>query len=269
MRLNVRALVVASCVATAAALGQGAKSEDGAALEHRLHVQFSIMPASWTVAQQVMDTIWQPLGLRGVNHYAYGKAVPPRKYAARSDPSSALYQAWFGVYTVVGDSAFRLADGKNYAIRSVMKLAEYDQRSWLAAMGDPHPFAKADTTVQMQKIMIDGVERTVCLFHMQTHSDLNPGATPLAQYIGMPDARMRQGLRPYHDVSLHGYYAFWYDQKRNATIIVYAASSAYLPSPSLPRGRNSPYMDDNGASLDKQFHEMIRGVHIVDASSSN
>jgi hypothetical protein len=254
------------CVASPAVLAQATSSEDGASLEHRVHVQFSAMPATWTVAQQVMDTIWQPLGLRGVNHYAYGKAVPPHTYAARSDPQSELYQAWFGVYTVVGDSAFRLASGKNYAIRSVMKLAEYDQRSWLEAMGDPRPLANADTTVDMQKIMIDGVERTVCLFHMQTHSDLSPGVTPLAHYIGMPGATARLNLPSYHDLSLHGYYAFWYDQKRNATIIVYAASSAFLPSTVLPRGRHSPVLDDNGVALDKQFHEMMRGVHIVDAS---
>jgi hypothetical protein len=243
---------------------QSRATEDGAALEHRLQVHFTDLPATWKAEQQVMDTIWRPLGLRGVNHYAYGAPVPPKKYAARSDPSSALYQAWFGVYTVVGDSAFRLASGKNYAIESLRKLAEYDQRSWLAAMGDPHPLAESDTIVQMQTITIDGVPRTLCLFHMRTHSDLNPGTTPLAQYIGMPPVRGRQRMPSYHPVVLHGYYVFWYDRKRDATIIAYAASSQFVPF-DLQIGRSSPKDRDNGVELDKQFHEMFRGIHIVDA----
>lgn len=104
-----------------------------------------------------------------------GALVVNRVYAARSDPSSSLYQAWFGVYTVAGDSAFRLASGKSYAIASVRRIADHDQRAWLAAMGDPHPFAQSDTNVDLQRVTIDGVERTLCLFHMQTHSDLNSG----------------------------------------------------------------------------------------------
>src|SRR5664279_1941964 len=266
MKFVALSVAFALCLASTAALAQATSREDGAALERRVHVQFTMMPPAWTVEQQVMDTIWQPLGLRGVNHYAYGKAVPPHKYAARSDPSSSLYQAWFGVYTVVGDSAFRLASGKDYAIHSVMKLAEYDQRSWLEAMGDPHPLAKSDSIVDMQKIMIDGVERTVCLFHMQTHSDLNDGVTPLAHYIGMPGPRARSKLRSYHNVSLHGYYAFWYDRSRDATVIVYAVSSAFIPA-SIVVGRGNRLETDNGPSLDKQFHEMIRGVRIVDAAA--
>jgi hypothetical protein len=245
---------------------QAPAGEDGAALERRVHVQFAVAPPAWKFEQQVMDTIWQPLGLRGVNHYAYGAPKPPRHYAARSDPSSSLYQAWFGVYTVVGDSAFRLATGKNYAIESVRKLAEYDQRSWLAAMGDPHPLAKSDTLVIRQPIEIDGVQRTLCIFHMYTHSDLSAGATPLAKYIGMPDERARLKLPSYHNVSLHVYYVFWYDKKRDATIIVYAASSTYILSSIVIR-KYATFESDNGPSLDKQFHEMIRGVHVVDAAA--
>lgn len=263
--LIARRLAVSLCLLAAPLYAQSAALEDGATLEKRMHVQFGVMPAEWTTALQIMDTIWQPLGLRGVNHYAFGKAVPPHKYAARSDPNSPLYQAWFGVYTVVGDSAFRLASGRGHAIRSVMKLAEYDQRSWLMAMGDSDPQAKADTIVDTQMIMIDGVERTMCLFHMWTHSDLNDGVTPLTQYIGMPGSRARMGLRSYHKVSLHGYYTFWFDRKRNATVVVYAVSSAFVPA-SITVGRGHQLENDNGLALDKEFHEMIRGVHIVDAA---
>lgn len=242
-------------------------TEDGASLGRRLHVQLTDLPSAWKTETQVMDTVWRPLGLHGVKYYAYGAPEAPHNYAARSDPSSALYQASFGVYTVSGDSAFRLATGRNYAIESVRKLADYDQRAWLAAMGDPHPFAQSDTIVDMQKITIDGVERTLCLFHMQTHSDLNAGATPLAAHVGMPSKAMRQMLPPYHPLSLHEYYAFWYDAQRKATIIVYASSSAYLPM--RGGGRRSPMFNDNGVALDKQLHAMIRGVRIVDAPASH
>lgn len=274
MRLVLLVLLLRLGLSAGTAGAQTRSSEDGAALERRVHVRFGLMPAAWKVEQQLMDTIWQPLGLRGMNHYAYGAPAQPHRYAARSDPQSTLYQAWFGVYTVVGDSALHLVPGKGSALASARKLAEYDQIAWLAAMGDPHPLAKSDTIVDMQKITIDGVERTLCLFRMQTHSDLNPGTTPLAQYIGMPPARERRRLPSYHDVSLHVYYAFWYDAKRDATIIVYAASSAYIPFRLGGGGTGrEPYstklFKDNGVDLDKQFHEMIRNVHIVDASAGN
>jgi hypothetical protein len=58
-------------------------------------------------------------------------------------------------------------------------------------------------------------------------------------------------------------YAFWYDAQRKATIIAYASSSAYIPI--LGWGRRSPMYSDNGVGLDKQLHDMIRGVRIVDA----
>jgi hypothetical protein len=260
-------LALAIVLATGGSSPRSRALEDGPSLERRLHVQLTVLPSTWKLETQVMDTIWRTLGLHGVNYYAYGAAEARRPYAARSDPSSQLYQASFGVYTVAGDSAFRLATGRNYAIESMRKLADYDQRAWLWAMGDPHPFARSDTIVDMQKITIDGVERTLCLFHMQTHSDLNSGATPLAAHMGMPSKAMRQMLPPYHPLSLHEYYAFWYDAQRRATIIVYASSSSYIPVQGW--GRRSPMYTDNGVGLDKQLHDMIRGVRIVDAPASH
>ena len=257
-------IAVASAAIPLAASAQAA--DDGAALERRLGVQFTVFPSPWKRATQVMDTIWQPLGLRGVNHYAYAGPVPPHAFAARSDPASQYYQAWFGVYIVAGDSALHLARGSNEPIASVRKLAEYDQRSWLEAMGDPHPIARSDTTVQTQSINIDGVQRTLYLFHMQTHSDLNDGSTPLGQFIGMPRKMSRQQLPSFHDVSLHVYYAFWYDTLRKATVIVYASSSAYVPM--RGSGRHDQNYEDNGVWLDKMFHSMISGVHILNGSSS-
>jgi len=55
----------------------------------RVTVTFGELPAEWTVQQNPMDAIWQPLGLRGVNYYAFGGRVPPNAFAARSDPGSA------------------------------------------------------------------------------------------------------------------------------------------------------------------------------------
>ena len=139
------------------------------------------------------------------------------------------------------------------------KLAEYDQRAWLAAMGDPHLLAESDTIVDMQTITIDGVPRTLCLFHIRSHSDLNSGTTPLAQYIGMPPEQRRAHLPSNHPITLHGYYAFWYDKKRDATIIAYAASSQFMPFDTRG-GRRTPIMTDNGIALDKQFHEMLNAI---------
>ena len=46
----------------------------------------------WMVQTNVMDAIWAPLKLTGVNYFAYGAPAKPSAFAARSDASSPLYQ---------------------------------------------------------------------------------------------------------------------------------------------------------------------------------
>jgi hypothetical protein len=231
-------------------------TETGASAAERANVSFDPLPAGWIADQQVMDPIWEPLGVRGVNHYAYGGRTSPNEFASRSDPDSPLYQAWFGVYTIAGGKDKFQTGAQQRDFQAAVKLAEYDQRSWLEAMGDPKPVATSDTHPVIATLVIDGAKRTLYSADMQTHSDLSSGSTPLATGIGMPPvAKWQKELSPFHEITLHCEFAFWYDAQRGITVFVYAASSAFK--------LKSDGIRDNGPALRKQLHEMMQRVRIT------
>jgi hypothetical protein len=102
----------------------------------------------WIVQSNVMDEIWVPLKLTGVNYFAYGAPVKPNAFAARTDASSPLYQAWFGGYAINGGKEVFATRIKENEFDWFSKFAELDQISWLAAMGDPHPKGQVGTAFE-------------------------------------------------------------------------------------------------------------------------
>ena len=232
-----------------------------AAQAPRVAVTFGRLPAAWTAQQNRMDEIWRPLGVRGVNYYAFGGPVPPNGFAARSDPSSPLYQAWLGAYVVVGGLDSASAGDTTREAELFAHLAEYDQRSWLAAMGDPAPVADLVGHLRRSQVVIDGGIRSLFVGDMRSHSDLCVPATPLAKGLGMPPAMSWQGrLTPYHDVVLHVQGAVWYDAARRVTIVVYGASAAFTT--------NAHRMHDNGPALDGLLRHLMRVARVVDDPAS-
>lgn len=242
-------------VALPAAQSSAVPRTDASTAE-KVNVELGLLPAGWISQQVSMDPIWESLGLRGVNHYAYGGPVSPNEFSSRSDPDSPLYQAWFGVYTVAGGKDKFQTGDKLRNFQAVVKLAEYDQRSWLESMGDPKPVAISDPNPVIAKLVIAGIERTLYVADMQSHSDLSSGSTPLAKGVGMPPiARWQQQLSPFHEVTLHCFYSFWYDSQRDTTVIVYGASGAFK----LKSGQ----IRDNGDLLREQLRQMMHQVHIT------
>jgi hypothetical protein len=228
--------------------------------QERVTVTFGQLPAEWIVQQNPMDEIWKPLGMRGVNYFAFGGPVPPNKFAARSDPASPLYQAWLGAYVVVGglDSASATDEARQREL--VVHLTQSDQLAWLATMGDPAPVADIVGQLRRSQVVIDGGVRSLFVGNMRSHSDLSVATTPLAQNLGMPPASSWQTeLAPFHDVTLHVQAAVWYDAARRVTIVVYGASSAFNTKARLKR--------DNGPALDKSLRVLMRQAHVVDRSA--
>ncbi|MGH7633865.1 MAG: hypothetical protein ACRENC_09065, partial [Gemmatimonadaceae bacterium] len=181
-----------------------AASRDGAWIAQHIRATFDSMPPGWVAQQNVMDEIWAPVHVRGVNYFAYGGPATPHAFAARSDPDSPFYQAWFGVYVTAGPAAAR-ADVP-------MRLGALDQRSWLGAMGDPEPQFQLIGTHRRGKVVVEGIARPLYEWNATTHSDLGPGTTPLATQIGMPPVgQWPHGLTPFHALLLRGYYTYWYD----------------------------------------------------------
>jgi len=96
--MSIRVVMLVCILASAAALAQqtntsspvaqpGAGTATDVSAAERVNIAFDPLPAGWIADQQVMDPIWEPLGIRGVNHYAYGGRVSPSDFSSRSDPA--------------------------------------------------------------------------------------------------------------------------------------------------------------------------------------
>lgn len=192
-----------------------------------LTIAFSKPPSAWiTPMKTQMNGIWAPIKAGGVNYYMF---AAPRTwlstYSERSNPVSPYYQAWVGAY-VIKRTDGTLPDDLQALERDVTTL---DQRSWLSAMGDPHPLAEPSPADSAGNIVIDG--RTLPLWHetMHSHSDLSARPTEvLATLIGMPPkSSWPPGVEAFHDVTLDGYIAGWIDTQRKVSVVVYSVAAVY------------------------------------------
>ncbi len=258
--------IVALLVASLAALPARALSMDPLPATHVSNtvpakIDLGALPPEWSQDTNVMDPIWEPLHLKGVNYYAFGGAQPPNQFAARSDPGSPLYQAWFGAYAIQGGREIFSGNDQSKQFAWLAQLAEFDQKSWLGAMGDPQPEAKWIWHSAPKFETIDGTPRILYHATMKSHSDISapgPDSTPLAKMLGMPGAKsLAVAVKPFHPVTLTGLYSFWYDAARDMTFVVYAVSSSFKDSNGVQH--------DNGPVLQPQFRSMIKQVRILNS----
>jgi hypothetical protein len=215
----------------------------------------------WIVQTHAMDDIWVPLKLTGTNYFAFGAPVKPNTFAARSDPASPLYQAWFGGYAINGGKHVFAKGVKAKEFDWFAKFAELDQASWLGAMGDPRPNAKWLHHSKPQTIHIDGEARTLYIATMVSDSDVSESSdhtTELAKSIGMPQ-KLASGpvqVKPFHPLTVKGLYAFWYDSKRDMVFVVYAVASTFKDS--------TGGWHDNYPLLADRFRDMMQKVKVID-----
>jgi hypothetical protein len=217
-------------------------------------IVFGVRSSAWiTPMKNLMNAIWQPIGATGVNYYTFaGPAGVFRSYSERSNPSSPYYQAWVGGYITKKQDRTLPADLPAWA----KDVTELDQRSWLAAMGDPHPVADFSAPTVVQAVVIDG--NALQLWHgtMRSHSDLSDhpeGA--LATLIGMPSkASWPADIRPFHELILDGYFVCWSDSTRSASVVIYAVGA----TPATQTAR-----EHHGTSrLQDELLSMMRGVKL-------
>jgi hypothetical protein len=225
-------------------------------------VDLGPLPPGWISNQEVMDEHWRPLMLKGVNYFAFGGPAPPNHFAARSDPRSNLYQAWFGCYAVQGGRELFAHADRAAQFQWLSKLAEYDQVAWLVAMGDPKPDAKWIEHSKPMSISIDGKPRILYEATMVSHSDLSrigPDSTPLAKSIGMPEVMTPpDAVQPFHPITLRGLYSFWYDPVSDRTFVAYGVSSSFTDA--------NGSTHDNSQSLASTLRKLLEGIKIPAAS---
>ena len=227
----------------------------GKEISSNIKVEFRL-PASWTSQQIVMDPIWQPLGLSGVNFYAFGAPVDDHNFAARSDPRSPLYQAWIGTYVIAGGrERFSTGDSKKNFLQAI-QLAEFDQRAWLDGMGDPSPKATFEPPYSTGHIRIEGADHALYSFDMESHSDLGVGTSEMAKELGTPpESDWSKYVSAFHPLTLHVLYSFWYDPHEDVTFAVYGASSSFRDK--------SGVVHDNGPALHQQLLQIMRSMHVT------
>lgn len=188
-------------------------------------VVFAKPPSPWVMPMKnVMNPMWQSIGAEGVNYYTFaGPSNLLRSYSERSEPTSPYYQAWVGAYVTKRRDGTLPQDLPAWA----KQVTELDQRSWLAAMGDPQPLAELAAPIGAGNVVIDG--HTLELWHgtMRSHSDLSEKADrPLATLIGMPPkSSWPAGIRSFHDLTLDGYFVCWPDATQRVSIVVYAVAA--------------------------------------------
>lgn len=206
--------------------------------ESTVAIAFATPPPPWIMPMKnAMNQIWQPLGADGVNYYTFaGPDNLFRSYSERSNPESPYYQAWVGGYVTKRHDKTLPEDLPAWA----KQVTELDQRSWLAAMGDPHPLAISSVPTSEGHIVVDG--RTLVLWHgsMRSHSDLNGKAdTALAMLVGMPPtSSWPSGTRSFHEVTLDGYFVCWSDAARRISVVIYAVAAT--PVDAAPGKAASP-----------------------------
>jgi hypothetical protein len=196
---------------------------------HGVRPVFTHIPGGWSrPMKQDMNHIWEPLKLKGMNYFSFG--APSHlfsRYAERSNPFSKFYQAWFGVYVIQADTGWIGNTRDNIEIEELGKLAEFDQRAWLRAMGDTLPLATWTGFIRQDKILIDGRLRPSYEGTIVSHSDLSASKTNrLINLLGMPPReRWEAELIPFHNITLKGIYGGWYSEEYCVVIVYYGCGS--------------------------------------------
>jgi hypothetical protein len=233
----------------------GNQTMTGEEVKKQVDVDFGKLPDGWVNASSVMDEVWNLAGFHGVNYYAYGGPTSPSTTASRMDIRSPLYQAWFGVY-VISNPKTMTAKNATATTDTAVKLADMDQRSWLAAMGDPQPLGLVKVELhRADTVRIDGADRVLYTYKGKSHSDVGPVTTPLRQSLGpMNDESWKSTVSAFHELELRGQFAFWTDGNRHLTIIAYSAAPLFTT--------NDGRKIDLFPNLEKQFLAMMQNVRI-------
>jgi hypothetical protein len=195
-----------------------------------------------TPMKNQMNSIWDPIRANGVNYYMFAKPQTWfRTYSERSNPISPYYQAWAGGYVIKARDGSLPTDLEALA----WQVTALDQRSWLSAMGDPHPVADSSPATRLGDITIDGQRLPLWHGTMRSHSDLSAHPTgPLATLIGMPSKySWPKGIDSFHDVTLDGYFACWTDSQHKISIVIYAVAADYATQ--TEKHSNSDLINDD------------------------
>ena len=223
-----------------------------------------------------MTEKWQAEGLpiKGNNYWTCG---PPtgRCSSSRFDPSSDMYQAWFGIYTHTGIAGNQFGMRNHEPDINILKfLTEADQKFWLKAYGDANPVAKLTTFKEKERLKVDGNDAWVYYGEITSHSDVGfhgkgyegvygvvrdrriVSDSSVGEIFFIPDPQLWQNhVHPHHDVNLKGF--FTVVPIENSIACIYLNGAEYED--------NRRKHHDTWSALERDALDMIRSVRIVEA----
>ena len=195
---------------------------------------FNYVAPGWLQPLNIsMTPFWSAAGLpeTGTNYYSAGAPASPSSPGwERFNPSSPLYQAWFGAY-VVDDFQFasewnrpvvRVQDIPN-SIQRVLALATVDQLAWLTGYQDPNPTASVVPSSVVVLPAADGY--FFVSTQMQTHSDVG-GTIP--QFPWYPAySTYSSSVAPYANVTLNTACLFKYIPSSGELVVIYSSGTQW------------------------------------------
>ncbi|MFT3710159.1 MAG: hypothetical protein QM817_21240 [Archangium sp.] len=180
------------------------------------------VPSGWTgIIRTDMDDAWKGLHRRGFNSFVFGAPAHPLSGgAAREDPSSSRYQAWFGIYSVVLDSPDDLALDEKQLVAFSDSLLQDDQLRWLKTMGDAEPIATVTRREATGTVKFFGRDVTIFEGEVETHSDLGEPITRAGRFLGRA-GDWDEKVTSHHPMSLEGFVAVFRDAEKKRLYVAW------------------------------------------------
>ncbi|EMJ94152.1 hypothetical protein [Leptospira alstonii] len=207
-------------------------------------IKFYYIPFEWDprVFSAQMDEVWQAFGLNingipitGKNYFLFAAKTASGATSQRFDPSSELFQAWFGMYTVNDEGGMVYSFPNNsFNPTGVIELITADQIAWLVNFAKvPFNFlhvSPAEEQPTVSSVQIDGHDGYSVHFNLTSNIDVgyqnnpNPPVYPYTSdpsFFYIPQSLwlnklpfLYQSNTGYNTVTLECVAYVWHDKNR-------------------------------------------------------
>jgi hypothetical protein len=189
-----------------------------------------LLPLSYT-------KVWRPHGVDGMNYISIAlKGLEENaNLLPIFNPLSPYYQAWFGVYALIGPSGpFGFKDGKPLP-ELISPLVVADQDEWQRRItGNAIHGSKFISQSEAHQVTLPKLAEKVFIFYgtISSFSALVPpeDQTPEAlRYFQLPEKHLWNHLvEPRHPLDLSGFGALWADEANGVTYFAYGVGADFV-----------------------------------------
>lgn len=179
-----------------------------------------------------LDYFWHASNFpeSGTTFYTSAAPIAGSTYWERFNPNSDRYQAWFSTY-VIQDFSFGSewnqpclgVQNIQKSIQRLIDLSLIDQKTWLAAYGDPNP--RADIVPGSIAVAPLHNNEFLLLYTLRTHSDVG-GTIPAFPWYP-PYATEAACVSPYQDILVNAVFRFTYDAPSHCLLVTFFSGNEW------------------------------------------